>query len=537
MRAWILIFLGAPWTCAAPQGIVHSAADVVPRYEIFELPLTTTATVANPFTDVQVRAEFTSPTGRTLTVPGFYYGGDTWMVRFVPDQAGEWSYQAELLGSGVSVRRSGTFRCVPSARRGFVRISKRNPYRLEYDDGTPFYPIGVQTCGYFEVGMDGPNPDGTWKTEPASAWAKAFEGATNLSRWQLGAGTKKGCALPLIPPGGAPDRYDTNLARQMDELLALQKAHGFAHLMVLFQDMSLWGKDTTSFGSVDDLTGYKSIKAPNLALQGAYIRYMVARFGCFVDIWELFNEDSYAPDDYLAHLASVVREADPYRHPITTNYTRSTAKWCELATWHAYMGIPAEQVDLWLAAQIGKYKAYGKPVLNTEFGNKALLSNVDPVKWRIAVWTAYMNESNILFWGMSGVRTPAGRPQGNSNAYLGPDSRQHFRVFHDFTRDLPIDLRPVDSSYSAQNDLRVYAMANGKTAVVYVHHFAGHTTPYAGVKRIYVHTGPGSFRATWIDPATGAVVKTVKAETRGQYAFFEMPPVTVDLACRLDRED
>ena len=372
---------------------------------------------------------------------------------------------------------------------------------------------------------------------PASTWAKAFEGSANLARWQLGAGTRKGCALPLIPAGGPPDRYDTELAQKMDELFRLQKAHGFSHLLVLFQDMSLWGDDDTSFGKARDLTGYKSLQAPNLALQDAYVRYLVARFGCFVDIWELFNEDSYAPDDYLAHLAAVVRESDPYRHPITTNYTRPAAGWSDLVTWHAYMGIPANDVDIWLAAQAGKYKSYGKPVLNTEFGNKALFSNVDPVKWRIAAWTAFMSESNVLFWGMSGNITKPGRQSGNSNAYLGPDTRQHLRVLNDFTRSLPIDLRPVDCSYSMQKDARVYAMANGKTAVVYVHHWADHGQPFVLNDKIYVHTGAGAYKATWIDPATGAVVASFAVQTQGQYAVIDMPPVAIDLACRLDRED
>jgi hypothetical protein len=282
------------------------------------------------------------------------------------------------------------------------------------------------------------------------------------------------------------------------------------------------------------MSGYKSIKAANLALQEAYMRYVVARFGAFVDIWELFNEDSYAPDEYLAHLAALIREADPYRHPITTNYTRH-ATWNEIVTWHAYLGIPANETDIWVAAQIGKYKS-GKPVLNTEFGNKAILSNVDPIKWRVAAWTAFMSESNMLFWGQSGRKIEPGRPSGNSNAYLGPDSRQHLRVLSEFTRDLPIDLRPVECSYSLP-DLRVYAMGNGKTAVAYVHHWRDHSKPLALPTQIYVHTGAGNYKATWIDPATGAVVKTQDVSTKGQYAIFPMPPITIDLACRLERQD
>ena len=513
-----------------------AAAAQVPRYGVFETALTADRDFENPFTEARVTAEFRSPDGRKFVTEGFYYGGAEWRVRFAPDRVGNWSYDARLTGKGVSARKSGTFQCTDSERRGFVRVSRRNPYRLEYDDGTPFYPIGVQTCGYFDAGMDGPGPDGKWKAVPAATWAKAFEGSVNLLRWQLGAGTKAGCALPLIPPGGPPDRYDTELARRMDELMALQKGHGFSHIMILFQDMSLWGDGETTFGKGHDLRGYKSLDAPNLPQQDAYIRYVVARWGAYVDIWELFNEDSYAPDSYLAHLAAVVRKADPYRHPVTTNYTRSTASWNEMVTWHAYMSIPANDVDHWVAAAAGRYKSYGKPVLNTEFGNKGMLSNLDPVKWRVAAWTAFLSETNMLYWGMSGTITKP-NPRGNANAYLGPDTRQHLRVLNEFTRGLPIDLRPVDCSYSLQNDVRIYALANGKTAVVYVHHWADHAKPFEMKGGIYVHTGAGTFRATWIDPATGAVVKTVSAASTGEYTVVEMPPVTIDLACRMERQD
>lgn len=530
------ILLAALALCCACLAQAPAPEPAVGQYEVFEFPLTTNETFANPFTDARMTAEVQSPDGRQLTVPGFYHGGSTWMFRFAPDRVGRWSFQARLTAGKTTISRSGSFRAVASKRHGFVRISPRNPYRLEFDDATPFYPVGIQTCGFLQTGMDGPNPDGAWRTVPARDWSEAFAGAANLVRWQLGAGTKAGCALPLIPVGGPPDRYDTALARQMDDLIALQKSQGYAHIMILFQDMSLGSRDLTAFGPVTELANYKSLKAPNLPLQDAWVRYVVARWGAWVDIWELFNEDSYAPNDYLAHLATVVRQADPYRHPITTNYTRSAEPWCELSTWHAYMRSPAEQADSFVALQVDKYKSYGKPILNTEFGNKGTLSNYDPLKWRIAAWTAYMSESSILFWDMSGTKTQGKATQGNSNAYLGPETRQHLRVFNEFVRGLPVDLRPVESSYTYHNEIRLYALSNGKTSVLYAHHFADHAKPYARAERTYLHTGTGKFRLTWIDPADGRVVKTGQAETAQQYLFFEMPPVTIDLACRIDRE-
>jgi len=505
--------------------------------DIFEVRIEGPDGLENPFRDAQASAEFTSPGGRQIAVGGFYYGGREWRVRLAAREAGVWRYTASLKAGDRVVTRAGSFRCTGEAGRGFLRISKRNPFRFEYEDGTPFYPIGVQTCGYFAVDLDGPAEDGGWRSVPAEQWAQAFEGAVNLLRWQLGAGTRAGCALPLIPAGGPPDRYDVELAARMDDLFVVQKKHGFSHILILFQDMSLWGGGGTAFGGVRDLKEYKSLRAKNLPMQEQYLRYVVARWGCYVDIWELFNEDSYAPNDYLAHLASVVREADPYRHPITTNYARPGEPWCEIVTFHEYMGMPANQVDAWLTAEIGRLKAYGKLVQNTEFGNQGWLSNYDPVKWRIAVWTAFMNESGLVFWGSSGRKTTGGRPyQGNANAYLGADTRAHFRVLNEFTRGMPVDMRPVASGYTEHNDVRTYALSNGKVTALYVHHFSDHEKPYQLPDPLFVQTGAGSFRARWITPADGAAVREETLSTAQQYLVFpRIPPVTVDLACRIDR--
>ena len=118
-----LTMLSALFANAAPQASTSPTETTVGRYEIFELPLTTTETFGNPFTEARLTAEFKSPAGRRIVVPGFYYGGTTWMVRFAPDQPGQWSFQARLTGTGAAIKRSGSFRCVPSKHHGFVRLS------------------------------------------------------------------------------------------------------------------------------------------------------------------------------------------------------------------------------------------------------------------------------------------------------------------------------------------------------------------------------------------------------------------------------
>ena len=564
MRIWIpltvLLFGGAAMAQTTQPA-------EVPRYGLFETAIDLdgqfdTVSFDNPFRDVILTATFTAPSGATVKVEGFYDGQRTWRVRFVPREEGKWKYSISAANAARPIQLAqpakgeGTFECKGTAGRGFLRLSKRNAFRMEYEDGTPFYPIGIQTCGFLRPDFDGPGPDGKWRNVDNEEWLKAFAGAVNLVRTQFGQGTRAGCALALIPeppkPATAPasasapapvrppiDRYDLDLAKRIDEAYKLHRQAGMSQILILYQDMSLWGGGGSGFGGGRDLTpkGYKNLQAANLPMQEQYIRYIVARWGAFVDIWELFNEDSYAPDDYLAHLAGVVRKADPYGHITTTNYARPRADWCQVVTFHEYMGMPPNQVDAYLCQLFALYKSYGKVVQNTEFGNQGQLSNYDPVKWRIAVWTAFMNECGLLFWGMSGSKVAAGRPnaQGNANAYIGPDSRQHFRVLNEFTRDLPIDLRPVAIGYHEHTDIRTYAMCNGRVGAVYVHHFADHAKEYQHRDKLMMHTGPGKWRLRWIDPADGREVKAEEASTTAQYLEFRLPPVKVDLAARLEK--
>lgn len=514
------------------------------QWDVYEISFQSDLALETPFWDAAATAEFVAPDGTRVSVEGFYYGGKEWRIRFVPRQPGTWTWKAQWTAKDSNQQKSGSFLCQGTRGHGYIRPSDRNVYRLEYEDGTPFYPIGVQTCGYFQVGFDGPlrsQHGGEWNSIPAEQWCKEVEGAINLVRWQMGTGTRTGCALPLIPEEADHfDRYDTDLAANMDDLLVLQKSCGMSHILIAFQDMSLWGGAAHAFGPLRDLKEFKSLQADNLPLQEKYLRYLVARFGCYVDIWELFNEDSWAPNDYLAHLASVIREADPYDHPITTNYARPREPWCEIVTWHEYMGVPPNEVDAHITREIALWKSFGKPVLNTEFGNQGQLSNVDPVKWRIAAWTAFMNESSLLWWSMSGIQVPADRPnaRGNANAYIGPKTREAFRSLNHLNKDCPIDAKPVAIGYHEGTDLRTYALSNGEFTLLYLHHYANHETTFQLPYELMVDIGPGQYEAQWYDPQTAQPLgKAAVLSTKQRFLKIAPPPMKIDEACVIRRVD
>ena len=64
---------------------------------------TFTARVAD-VPNTQVVIELTSPSGKTFAVSGFWDGGTTWRVRFMPVEAGTWHYRTR--SNPVIVKKS-----------------------------------------------------------------------------------------------------------------------------------------------------------------------------------------------------------------------------------------------------------------------------------------------------------------------------------------------------------------------------------------------------------------------------------------------
>ena len=299
------------------------------------------------------------------------------------------------------------------------------------------------------------------------------------------------------------------------------------------------GHGHDSFGLNKTVSGWKDIDNRE-AVEPVYhyLRYIIARWGAYADIWELFNEDVYTPDDWLEAIAAHVRRHDPYDHLLTTNYERPLAEWNDIVTFHIYMGIPAWETEMQLAREFGRLRGFGKPVMNTEFGNQGMLSNRDPIKWRVAVWTAFMNEGSMLFWCMSGRILPAdpNRRGGNANAYLGPETRKYFRNHLEFVRDLPCDMRPVMVGFSGGRDgLNRYALSNGQIAVLYLHHYRGYDSATKGEVFFVTGGGPGRYEVQWYDTAEGRVVKTEQVETDSGVLELQCPEVTTDLAAKVMR--
>jgi len=131
---------------------IDDGRTVTPLYDKLELTLDFTATYSNPFDpdEIDVTAEFTAPSGRTVSVWGFYEPvAEEWRIRFAPTEVGTWRYAVIVRDREGTIRSDfGEFRCVDSVHAGFVGIAPNRRY-FQYSNGKSFYGVGLWYNDHF----------------------------------------------------------------------------------------------------------------------------------------------------------------------------------------------------------------------------------------------------------------------------------------------------------------------------------------------------------------------------------------------------
>ncbi len=105
----------------------------VGRWARFEASVKNTRDYRNPYGDVTLNVTYESPDGRRIKFWGFYDGGQTWKIRFMPDEIGIWKYDVVFSDSSGAI--SGTFECVRSDIPGLISVDQTNPMWFGYKGG------------------------------------------------------------------------------------------------------------------------------------------------------------------------------------------------------------------------------------------------------------------------------------------------------------------------------------------------------------------------------------------------------------------
>jgi hypothetical protein len=539
----LALLTGACGSRPAPEGTTFSLrlnTNRISRFDLLEISFKHDGPYRNRFFDVTLTVEFRSPDGSVHRRSGFFYGGNTWMVRFRPDRPGRWSYRSVFHSrTGFHREEAGEFDCVPSNLDGSVVQDPANVYRWVFTTGGRFFPLGFQNCVYvnqaggIEFPIDGEGRSGPVRTLSPDEYFRVYgEAGFNLLRF-----SQKNCSYWLSED---LDRYSERESRLTDLLLSTARAHGFRVMFGIFgyhggaHDGSLRGrilqKIQFSLGVVEE-----AIDDPNdievLEKERRFIDYCVARWGAYSDFWELLNE-RHAHEGWTRSTAAYLRAVDPEHRPVATSWQKPELPEIGINTPHWYESERESESDLRVRQQAEQWKAFRKPVLVGEHGNTGM--NWDPKsaeRMRVRLWTALFQEIALVLWNTSwskyGIFQGRYRPGAAANIYLGPQERGYTRILSQFSSRLGDGLEMVPVETSAPDRVRAYALASGRQAAVYLHRFADRTAAVSDL-RIRLPGPSAKLSGEWLDPATGRTIAAVTLDGTGEP--IPVPPFRADLA-------
>jgi hypothetical protein len=465
-------------------GDVRSPPDV-PRYSIFEVNLTASGSYNNPYLKMPgddtspgfVVGTFTGPDNRVIEMDGFWDGGNTWKIRMAPTAVGTWTYSTSSSDAGLN-GKTGSFNCVPSTSHGFVRIHPDNPYAFAYDDGTPFFWMGdTQSFFYHYESSKYRFDTGTFQSYndaiSLQGFTTGFFGGDFYRKPGNFAENEGGYNFN----DSDPDKLNPVFWQWVD------KRVGYAVSRELVPGMGLGWPDQgiCSFGDERLMRG---------------LRYLIARYAAYNVMWDLFGEaDEYGPgwEDWTRQFGNATKKFDPYDHITSTHHRTRTAPDIGSDSW---LDINIEQIGEW--SYIIPDRAWGKPVVNVEFGYEGSISS-DEIRKRA--------------WG---IMTHGGYFQYGEN--LDPDKPgrtycKYLALF--FTQKTSFWLLQPHNEYVTSG----YCTAiPGQEYVIYL--------PSGGSTTVDLSAATGTLDAEWYDPKDGTYHNKRTVTGGGSVTFT--PPFSGD---------
>ncbi len=368
--ALLLLWALYSWVGLPPLRVTFAqSAQSVESYDFLEI----TAQVGvfrapNPFTGAVLAGTFSkSGAGaRSWQVEGFCDAddGDVFRLRFMPAQAGEYSYSV-VYRQGLWTRRvSGTFTARAAHRRGPVRIDPDNRWHFIWEGTAEHYFLNGTTA-YWLLG---------WKDDNVieSALERLHRLKVNRLRVTIAGRTGQYFGepamagknwTPLVRPWqtARSGRFLSRLGRAGQYL----NAHGFGLGRRVFADLAQLGQPDDIYHPGDDYSrfelGYwrKFDRALRWArdrdmivslvldmndsrvhpLAGSdderrFLRYAVARLGAFSNItWDLGDDlNEYRDDQWTHDTGTLLQQLDPYEHlatshPLDNLHQDRTSEW------------------------------------------------------------------------------------------------------------------------------------------------------------------------------------------------------------------
>lgn len=519
--AFIFILLFSCSFLAKAQIEVKPNADSIGVNNVYELTINHPKTYNNNWEDVTVKVVFNGPIA--INISGFFFTDHVWKVRFAPPQTGTWTYTLVFSTPTDSYTATGSLVVIPSDTKGFLRQHPKDPFRLIYPDGTLFNGLGMEDCVLDYNGngtpLDDFGFDGDFRTATYAGSRTTLKtymtayGATgagfNLFRW-----TTDNCSFRLyntITTTG--NTYLVNEGLSGDTLVRSLKEN----------KMRIW---LTFFGAPVFANINGSTPLEEAAIK-RYIDYVVARYGAYTDIWELFNESS-ASDYYYQAIASYIKSIDPYKRLISVSDERPQLPSIDINSPHWYEKEFELESDARAWQMITSRKTYNKPIIFGEQGNSVQCWDpLSALRMRIRSWTSFFAEGILIFWNASWAKDYM-HPVA-ANIYLGPIERGYIKALNQYSSVADSSVIPFTISPVNDKNVRAYGLGGKNTVFGYFHHYSSHDNSVTTSFNYRMHK-PGTIY--WINPADNTIISSYKLNYGSQ--VISSPPFSIDLAMRID---
>jgi hypothetical protein len=279
------ISISIPFLAAGMAGLSSAGAQTTPetvveRWGVYEVTLNHQAP-GDPVHDVQLSATFTNGK-QNITVPGFWDGGNTYKVRFMPATVEQWRYETRSNLPALS-GKTGSFRVgAPAAgNHGPVRVA--DTYYLRYEDGTPYHSFG--TTSYVWTHQTEELQEQTLKTLAASpfnkirfcVFPKSYAYNSNEPQW---------FAFARKPDGSFDyDRPQPEFWRHFEKHILDSQKLGIEADIILWHPYDRWG--------FSEMTNEQDDR---------YLRYCIARLAAYRNVWwSLANEYDFMTNRPQGH--------------------------------------------------------------------------------------------------------------------------------------------------------------------------------------------------------------------------------------------
>ncbi|MCX8157305.1 MAG: DUF5060 domain-containing protein, partial [Verrucomicrobiae bacterium] len=284
-----------PATMAVPRQIPPR----VKQWDRLEVAVDANRNYPDPFRDVSLDATFTRPDGSSVKFWGFYDGGQTWRLRFMPDRPGRWKVSAAFSDGAPALQ--GEFECVASDGPGMITVHQPNPVWFGYRDGPAVLVRGLHVGDRF-FARNFADP----QREAFLDWVQAHEynllsvASHYLNRNAPGRG--RGWQTPALWPLNPAE-----FAWLETQLEALARRR-----ILVYPFAGFFGRDANFPRSPQD--------------QALYVRYTYARLGAYWNLLlnvagpePLLREHPYLSREEVNRLGALIQQHNVFGKPLSVH--------------------------------------------------------------------------------------------------------------------------------------------------------------------------------------------------------------------------